>query len=125
MYAQPLPKISAFTKPFWDACRENRLSIQRCESCRRYRFYPCASCPYCASEHAVWEVLSGTGRVYSWIVVHRSVDAEWQALAPFTAAVVEITEQQGVYIPGMLIDIDPAKVQAGMAVEICFEEVDA
>jgi uncharacterized OB-fold protein len=118
----PLPEPTVLTQPFWDACRAHRLSIQRCADCRKFRFYPTVSCPHCASPRFAWETVSGRGTVYSWIVVEKTHDPYWQHRVPYICAIIELREQEGLFMPGLLTGTEPAKVLGGMPVEAIFED---
>lgn len=65
--------------------------------------------------------MSGKGRLYSWTVVHRAVDPSWASIAPFVSGIVELDEQDGLLVPGLVTDIAPAKVTAGMALAVWFD----
>jgi hypothetical protein len=119
----PVPQPTQLTEPFWQACHEGRLDLQRCGTCARMRFYPAATCPYCASAGGTWETLSGRGTIYSWIVTYKSPDPYWMQHVPFVTAIVELDEQEDLYLPGLLTDVDPDDVAAGMPVELWFDEV--
>ncbi|VTU22709.1 putative nucleic-acid-binding protein containing a Zn-ribbon [Variovorax sp. SRS16] len=119
----PLPRPTLLTQPFWDAARAHRLIIQRCDRCGRLRFYPSEGCTHCASPDFTWIDVSGRGHVYSWIVVRRSVDPAWQRRAPFVSAIIELDEQRGVLVPGLLTDIAPEQVRADLPVQVWFEQV--
>ncbi len=119
----PLPKPNLTTQPFWSAAHAHRLIIQRCDQCASLRFYPSAGCHHCASPNFTWVDVSGRGRVYSWIVVRRTVDIAWQKRVPFVSAIIELEEQSGVLMPGLLTDIAPEKVLADLEVEVWFELV--
>ena len=122
---RPVPLITPLTRPFWDGCAEGRFKLQRCVGCARYRFFPTESCPDCRSTDYVWSEVSGLGTVFSWIVVHRSVDPAWQARIPFVTGVVELAEQPGCLVPGLIEGVSPADVRAGMPVRIGFERIDS
>lgn len=120
--SQPLPSPSALTQQFWDACRKHQLLLQRCTSCGLFRFYPTAACPHCASSGCLWELVSGRGEVYSWTVVRKTFDPYWQQLTPYVCAIIELTEQRGLFMPGLLTGIEPGKIAGGMPVEVYFED---
>lgn len=120
----PVPQITAVSKPFWDACLQHKLQVQKCDSCGRFRFYPCEACPDCRATDYKWVEISGRGKILTWIVVHRSVDPIWQERAPFVTGIVEIEEQKGCFIPGIILGAQPADVQGGMSVKVEFEETD-
>ena len=119
----PLPHPTLLTQPFWQAAREHRLIVQRCEQCGKLRFYPSAGCDRCASLAFTWVQMSGRGRVYSWIVVRRTVDPAWQRRLPFVSAIIELAEQQHVLVPGLLTGIEPELVHADLDVEVWFEDL--
>ena len=61
VYEKPQPVIDPGTRPFWDAAREHRLSIPRCNACGRHHFYPRELCPHCHSDDLEWTDVSGRG----------------------------------------------------------------
>jgi uncharacterized protein len=119
----PLPKPTPMTRPFWQAAHEHRLAIQRCDACGRLRFYPSAGCHACASARFSWTDMSGRGRVYSWIVVRRTAHPAWQSRVPFVSAIVELAEQPGLLVPGLLTDVAPEAVRADLDVHAWFEDL--
>lgn len=119
----PLPRPTLLTRPFWSAAREHRLVIQRCSQCSSLRFYPSAGCHNCGCPEFTWVDMSGRGRVYSWIVVRRTVDTAWKQRVPFVSAIIELEEQKGLLVPGLLTGIAPEGVQADMEVQVWFEDM--
>lgn len=121
----PLPAPTVLTQPFWDACRKHRLSVQRCGHCRKFRFYPTAACPHCSSPECRWETVSGRGTVYSWVVVEKTHDPYWQHHVPYVCTIVELREQEALFMPGLLTGVEPSGVYAGMPVEVVFEDASS
>ncbi|HKU98120.1 MAG TPA: OB-fold domain-containing protein [Vineibacter sp.] len=121
----PHPVPTALSQPFWDGCQRRQITLQRCDRCGRFRFYPCEACPYCRSRDCTWTDVDARGTVYSWIIVRRSVDAVWQARAPYIAGIIELDVQKGLLIPAIVIDCPVDSVRAGMPVEVTFEQTDA
>ena len=115
------PDITPLHAPFWDALRRHELLVQECTACGRLRFVPSELCPVCYSPGATWRRVSGRGRVYTYTVVHRAPTAAYQAEAPYALAYVELDE--GPRMPARLVDVDPAAVEVGMAVEVVFDDV--
>jgi len=118
----PVPQVTEISRPFWEGCLQGKLMIQKCHSCGRLRFYPCEACPDCRATGYQWVQLSGRGRILSWIVVHRSVDPVWQERAPFVTGIIEIEEQPGCFIPGIILGIEPQSVRGRLPVRVEFEE---
>lgn len=68
---RPLPQPDALTQPYWDAAARGELRLQRCSDCGEHRHPPSPSCGTCGSSAHDWDLLPGTGRVFSFIVDHR------------------------------------------------------
>jgi uncharacterized protein len=65
--------------------------------------------------------MSGRGTVHTYTVVHRAMDPR-AFPAPYVLAVVELDE--GPRMLTNVVDVDPAAVEIGMRVAVCFERVD-
>src|SRR5438034_1376617 len=70
---KPLPLANEDSQEYWEACKRGELRLQKCAGCAHVRFPPAALCPRCLSESFAWEPMSGRGKVYTWIVVHRTL----------------------------------------------------
>ncbi len=112
----PAPGADADSAFFWSGLREHKLLLQQCTSCRRFRFPAMPSCPYCASRDSSVSAASGTGSIYSWIVVHRAFDPAFSSEVPYTLASVDLDEGGRVVarIQG------PAKAAFGLRVKALF-----
>ena len=117
---RPRPTITNDNRFWFDAARQHRLVIQRCTSCRALRHPPSPVCPQCSSFE--WDTVeaSGRGTVYSFIVNHHPQHPAFDY--PLRIAVVELEE--GTRLITELIDVDPAAVSIGMAVEAEFIDPD-
>lgn len=87
-----IPTPDAETQPYWDAAKEGRLLIRRCNACKRAYFYPRDFCPTCWSEDVSWEEASGRATLYTWSVVRRNDLPPWPERVPYVAAVVDLEE---------------------------------
>ena len=87
-----LPTPDAETQPYWDAAREGKLLIRRCNTCKRAYFYPRDFCPHCWSEDVSWEEASGRATLYTWSVVRRNDLPPWPERVPYVAAIVDLEE---------------------------------
>jgi uncharacterized OB-fold protein len=85
------PRPSAVSAGFWDALREGRVDIQRCQRCRRWQHPPLEECAACGGAPS-FETVNGTGRVYS-----RTSTAKVEVpfvTGAYTVAVIELDEQE-------------------------------
>jgi len=120
------PEPSLETEPFWAACRERRLAVQRCADCFRFRWYPRPMCPFCQSPREEWVDVSGRGTVYSAVVVHQAVRPELQDKVPYYLVLVDLDDAPGVRLVSRLVEYQPADVNhvpAGLPVEVAFAEI--
>ena len=123
-YPKPLPVLDPETRPFWEACRQGRLLLQRCAECGHLRFPPTRFCSRCNSAKCDWIESKGEGIVFSWIVVRHPVPRDIYAQdVPYVVALVELAE--GVRIPSNIVKCTPEDISAGMPVKVVFRPVTA
>jgi uncharacterized OB-fold protein len=120
-YNKPLPRITAVSRPFWEAAREHRLLVQRSQKTGRYVFYPRAVSPFGADDALDWVEVSGRGIVYTFSVTHQPTGAAWAGDVPYAIAVVQLEE--GVHMTANIVDCDPERIYIGMPVEVRFVDV--
>ena len=122
MDQRPLPQPDDATAPYWAACREHELRMQRCARCGHLQFPPRPLCSRCQSRNAVWVPVSGRGKVYSWVVCHPPVLPAFRERAPFAVVLVELAEDPGLRIVGNLLDCAADQIDFGLEVEVVFED---
>lgn len=105
------------TLPFWQACREGRLSLQRCTACQTFRHPPSPICHACHHTDHEWVNVPGRGRVWTYAIMHEPLDG-WPGELPLVVAMVELDE--GVKLVTN-VSVDPESVHVGMEVEVFFE----
>lgn len=89
--SRPLPPISSETREWWDATRDRQLMVQRCGSCGHDQLYPRAICVACHGQALSLVQADGSGRIYSFSVVHRSPD-EQHFSPPYIVALIRLSE---------------------------------
>ena len=122
-YAKPLPYPDAETKPYRDWAKQHELRMQRCADCSEVRFPPRPMCPACNSMRDEWVPMSGTGTIYSWVVIHPPVLPAFAADAPYAVVLVQLDDDPTLRLVGTVSDIAPADLAAGIAVEVWFDDV--
>lgn len=126
-----LPVPDEDSAGFWAATRVGELRIQACAACRRLRFPPQPMCPYCRSTESTWELMSGNGRIWSFVVPHPPLLPGYEKWAPFNVVLVELDEDPTVRLTGNLLaspsghvnEVDPATIQIGQRVQVVFRPV--
>jgi len=104
------------TRPFWDACNEERLAFQRCADCGLRWLPPSIVCPGCWSEAISWVESCGRGTVFTFAVYRRRYHPGFPP--PYVVAVVELAE--GPRLLSNVVGARPEAVRVGMAVQAEF-----
>ena len=122
MTARPVPDPDDASAPFWEACAEHRLVIQKCSTCNAFRHPPRPMCPRCRSFGHTFEPASGRARIWSWVIAHPPVLPVFQDVAPYPVIVAELDE--GVRMIGRLLDADKDSIAMDQEVVVEWEDVE-
>lgn len=121
-YTGPIPKPTPETKPYWDAAKQRKLLIQRCNDCSRHYFYPRPLCPGCLSRNVAWVEASGRGRLHTFVINHRA-PRKFPVEAPFVIGIIELEEGPRMLTHVVGVEPDPQAVHCDMPVEVVFEDI--
>ena len=111
---------TSLTRPFWEACKAERLTFQRCTACAKPFFRPELVCPHCLSKDWVWQDSQGLGTLYSFSVSHRAPTPAFTA--PFIFAVVDMDEGYSMF--SNLIGLEPEAAKIGQRVQVTYHAVN-
>lgn len=107
------PRVLPEAMPFWEAAKDGRLLVKRCDDCGETHYYPRDICPHCMSANTQWLDTSGLGTVYSFSTMGKDE-------ARYTLAYVSLDE--GVTMLTNLVDCDPAAaLSIGQRVKVVFK----
>jgi uncharacterized OB-fold protein len=112
--------VSLEAQPWWDALAEEKLLVQRCQSCGMLRHYPSPMCGRCQSMQVAWSALSGRGTVHSWTVKHQTTLPEFKDHVPYALVTVDLTEGARMLAPLVATSLDELRV--GLRVHVNFEK---
>jgi hypothetical protein len=118
---RPLPQPTGSTKAFWEATRQDRLLVQKCNACSTLQFYPRLFCRTCLSEDTGWMESSGLGVIYTFTINHRAANEHMKEHVPYAVAVVTLDE--GVKMMGAMVPGHLASIRIGARVKVVFEKV--
>jgi uncharacterized protein len=116
------PAITPVNKPFWDACAEGVLAIQKCTACGHLRYPAGVACPKCLSSQSTWQPVSGLGSIFSFIVFHRAYHPSWEGKTPYNVSLIELAE--GPVMLSNVVDVDNATLKVGLPVKVAFQRID-
>ncbi len=83
------PRVSAFTRPFWDGLAAHRMLTTRCDVCGTLSFPPRNLCRDCWSRTIRWVTLAPRGTLYSFTRVH-VVPGAFSGDAPYAIGIVDL-----------------------------------
>ena len=89
---KPVPSPTPESKHYWQAAREHRLELPRCNACGKMWFPPSQSCPHCLAADFTWTRVSGLGKVFSFVIYHRVYHPAFAGDVPYVVALVELDE---------------------------------
>ena len=121
MAEKPIPRPYQDTQPYWDAAKEHRLVLQRCQDCSKHQFYPRGVCSHCLSSKLEWVEASGRGIVHTYTVCYRAPHPGFGNDVPYVLAMVELAE--GPRMMTNIIGCKPETVRIDMAVKVVFDDV--
>jgi uncharacterized protein len=116
-----LPAPDPETQPFWDAARDGKLLIRRCDACGEAHFYPRPFCPKCWGTEVRWEEASGRASLYTWSVVYQNDLPPFPERVPYVAAVVDLAE--GPRMMTNIVDCDRDALAVGMALAVTYRPI--
>ncbi|MEJ7831949.1 MAG: OB-fold domain-containing protein [Nocardioides sp.] len=114
------PMVNRDSQFFWDGTAAGELRIQVCNECGAKRFPPGPACPDCGAFDRGFEVASGRGSVFSY-VVHRHPPVPGKEL-PIVIILIDLEE--GVRMVGELVGTPDDQVEIAMPVVVDFLRVD-
>jgi uncharacterized OB-fold protein len=76
---------------YWNRCAAGEFALQRCTSCRTWRYPSSPLCPSCLGRDSAWEAPSGRGTVWSRIRMHQRYFGDKFDL-PYDVAFIELDE---------------------------------
>jgi uncharacterized protein len=119
---RPLPGdvvVDAIDQPFWDACRERRLLVYRCQTCGRC-LWPAGGCPDHGFAAMEWTAANGRGQVHTWTVIHQQYGSSFSD-EPAVVGVVELDEGALLHVP--LVGFATDQLTVGAPVRVDFRDV--
>lgn len=120
--------------PFWEYAARGELRVQACAApdCGELRFPPRPCCPHCRSFDSEWRLMSGRGRIWSYVLPHPPLLPDYAAQPGYNAVLVELAEAPRIRLVGNVVtapdaplnSVDPGRLRIGAAVKVAFTQVD-
>jgi uncharacterized OB-fold protein len=110
--------VDFWTKPFWDAAAQHKLTALRCGSCGTFRMPPTPFCPKCTSQSACWPELSGGGSIFSYTIVERAPLPKFEHCVPYAPALIELDDAPGVRLISNIVGARLDALAVGARVKV-------
>jgi hypothetical protein len=122
---RPAPAPDPLSKPFWDACNEQRLMVQYCTYCERKQYPPQAACGECGwNYHLTWIEVAGRGTILDYSITYDTRIRALQPDQPYNSAVITLDEDPDIRFFSMLPGVPLDEVPVGGKVEVDFIEAE-
>ena len=116
------PPAGEAAEPFWEATREKRFLVQRCDACDAAIFYPREVCPQCLSSDSLsWRESSGRGTIYAASVQEKPANPLMADRVPYVVALVEL--EDGIRLMSNVVGCPPYDAAVGRPVQLTWEEL--
>ena len=109
------PQPNTETQAYWDAAKDGKLLIQKCNDTGKLFCYPRARSPFTLSDNVDWVEAKGTGKIYSFSVMKR-------AKIPY--AIAYVTLDEGVTMMTNIVDTDLDSLAIGQTVKVTFKPTE-
>jgi uncharacterized OB-fold protein len=108
--------------PFWEACREGRFLLHRCNRCNRC-YWPASRCVEHGTADMQWVDSAGRGTLYTYTVMHHAYSPSMKNKTPYVVAVVKMDE--GPFFHSNVIDCPLDQIQIGMHLRAVMNQHDS
>ncbi|MFJ5209503.1 Zn-ribbon domain-containing OB-fold protein [Streptomyces nigra] len=123
------PVTDAHGAPFWEYAARGELRVQTCGACAEPRFPPRPCCPHCQSFASEWRLMSGHGRIWSYVVPHPPLLPDYAELAPYNVVVVALADAPRIRLVGNVVagpgaalnSVPPELIRIGARVRAVFD----
>lgn len=97
--------------PFWEACREGRFLLHRCDICQR-SYWPASRCTRHGAAAMRWVEGSGAGTLYTYTIMHYAYTPGMKDKLPYVVGVIQLDE--GPFFHSNVVDCPPDQLRIGM-----------
>lgn len=112
-----LPAVTDATREFWEHASRGVLALPRCGACGERWYPPSRACPACLSTDVHCEPVSGRGRLWSWVVMHRQYFSGFPP--PYVVAMVKLDE--GPMMVSTIVGTPPDRLECDLRLEAVLE----
>ena len=114
------PPVGEASEAFWEATKEQRFLVQRCDACDTAIFFPREVCPTClSSDSLTWRESTGAGTIYAASVQEKPGNPMMADKVPYVVALVEL--EDGIRLMSNVVNCEPYDATVGKPVKLTWE----
>lgn len=117
----PMAARDGLDVPYRKGLEEDKLIVQRCNSCKTWQWGPEWICHSCHSFDMGWEEVAPTGKIYSWERAWHPVHPALKDHGPYIVVLVELPQAGNIRMVGNLLGDPRQDIVIGSDVEAVFE----
>lgn len=117
----PLPQVDDVSEPFWSGCEEQRLMFQKCRACGAFQSVPRQLCNECRADEFDWIESNGTGRIFTYTIVHHPPSPAMTDEVPYVVIVVKLDDCGGVLLVSNLVGERASELTIDSPVRLCWD----
>jgi len=118
----PIVEDDGLDAPYWQAARDHKLVVQRCQNCATFQWGPEWICHKCLSADIDWVEVEGIGQIYSWERVWHPIHPALKDQGPYLIILVELPHAGKIRMIGNLLGDPIQAVRIGAPVTAMFED---
>lgn len=111
-----------WTEPYWNACREHRLTVAQCASCGTYRIPPRPFCANCTSQEITWKDITSGGVIYSFCIVNVAIVDAMRGHVPYVPAIISLPDAGDVRLISNIVDCPVGDIRIGATVRLVWHD---
>ena len=92
-----VPENDPQHREYLEEAGNGRLSLQKCNDCKRLIYPVRTMCPECRGSEFTWTPVSGKGTIYSYYIVPHAINPAFKDFVPYPVILVELDEARGEY----------------------------
>ena len=100
--------------PFWEALKQDKVALQRCDICHRYTYYPTGGCQWCGGPLR-YEDVDVTATVNTWTMSMLEFGPGLET--PYVVAIVNPECEPGLQVMTNLVNCRVSDIRIGMRVK--------
>lgn len=118
---QPVASQDGLDTPYWNGLRDEKIMLQKCNTCSKFQWGPEWICHHCLSEDVGFEQVAGDGVIYSYERIWHPVHPALKEQGPYIVVLVELPQADHVRLVGNLLGDPEQEVVIGSLVTAEFE----